>query len=76
MSNKPIEMRKTKRIFQLYAQGISMRQICLRLSVSRNTVAKYISFFKRYKLTAYEVEEMTLEELDKLFKSEEKPKSE
>jgi transposase len=76
MSNKPIEMRKTKRIFQLYAQGISKRQISLRLSVSRNTVAKYISFFKRYKLTAYEVEEMTLEELDKLFKGEEKPKSE
>ena len=67
MSNKPIEMRKTKRIFQLYSQGISKRQISLKLSVSRNTVAKYISFFKRYKLTAYEVEEMTLEELDKLF---------
>jgi len=69
-------MRKTKRIFQLYAQGISMRQICLRLSVSRNTVAKYISFFKRYKLTAYKVKEITLEEQDTLFKSEEKPKSE
>lgn len=69
-------MRKTKRIFQLYSQGISKRQISLKLSVSRNTVAKYISFFKRYKLTAYKVKEITLEEQDTLFKSEEKPKSE
>jgi len=46
------------------------------LGISRNTVTKYIDFFKRYKLTPYEVSAMTLEELHRLFKADRKPKSE
>lgn len=66
MANKQIDMRKVKQIFKLYSAGVSKRQISSRLGLSRNTITKYISFFKRYQLTGYEVSAMTLEELDKL----------
>ncbi len=75
MANTQIEMRKVKRIFKLYSAGVSKRQISKQLGLSRNTVTKYIHFFKRYQLTGYEISEMTLEELHKLFKSDQKPKS-
>ena len=75
MANKQIEMRKAKKIFKLYTQGVSKRQISSQLGVSRNTVTKYIAFFQRFKLTSYEVEEMTVEEIHKLFKTDQKSKS-
>ena len=75
MANTQIEMRKVKRIYKLYSSGVSKRQISKQLGLSRNTITKYIDFFKRYRLTSYEVSEMTLEELHKLFKSNRKPKS-
>lgn len=75
MANKQIDMRKVKQIFKLYCAGVSKRQISSRLGISRNTITKYIAFFKRYQLTNYEVTAMTLEELNKLFKSNQKPKS-
>ena len=76
MANKQIDMQKVKQIFKLYSEGVSKRQISSRLGLSRNTISKYIAFFKRYQLTDYEVSSMTLEELHKLFKSDQKPKSE
>jgi len=75
MANNQIEMRKVKKIFKLYAEGVSKRQISTQLGLSRNTVSKYIAFFQRYKLTHYEVSAMTLEELHRLFKSGQKKKS-
>ena len=75
MTNKQIDICKVKQIFKLYYDGVSKRQISSRLGLSRNTINKYIAFFKRYQLTSYEVSAMTLEELDKFFKSDEKPKS-
>ena len=72
MANKQIDMRKVKHIFKLYSEGVSKRQISSRLGISRNTITKYIAFFKRYQLTSYEVSAMTFEELDKLFKSDQK----
>lgn len=74
MANKQIDMRKIKRIYKLYTSGVSKRQISKQLGISRNTITKYIDFFKRYRLTAYEVEKMTLEELHDLFKDDQKPK--
>ena len=62
MANKQIDMRKVKQIFSLYSQGVSKRQISLRLGLSRNTITKYIVFFQRYQFTSYEVSVMTLEE--------------
>lgn len=60
-------MRKVKKLFKLYTEGVSKRQISIQLGLSRNTVAKYIAFFQLYKLTNYEVSAMTLEELHRLF---------
>ncbi len=75
MANKQIDMRKIKQIYKLYNEGVSKRKISLVTGLSRNTVTKYIDFFKRYKLTNYEVTAMTLEELNRLFKSDQKVKS-
>ena len=75
MANKQIDMRKIKQIFKLYSEGVSKRQISLQLGLSRNTITKYIDFFKRYQLTSYEVSAMTLEELNRLFKNDQKGKS-
>lgn len=76
MANKQIDMRKAKHIFKLYGEGASKRRISVQLGLSRNTVTKYIAFFKRYGLTQYEVSAMTLEEIHKLFTTDQKPKSE
>ena len=57
MANKQIEMRKVKKIFKLYTEGVSKRQISSQLGVSCNTVTKYIAFFQRFKLSSYEVSE-------------------
>jgi len=40
MANKQIEMRKVKKIFKLYTQGISRRMISSQTGISRNTVSK------------------------------------
>ncbi|WP_158977276.1 hypothetical protein [Cellulophaga sp. L1A9] len=45
------------------------------MRLSRNTITKYIDFFKRYQLTSYEVSAMILEELNRLFKTDKKDKS-
>lgn len=76
MANQRIEMRKVKRLFKLYTEGVSKRTISVQLGLSRNTVSKYIDFFSTYQLTAYEVEQMSVEELQALFLSGQKPKSE
>ena len=76
MANKQIDMRKVKTLFKLHSQGVSKRQISTQLGISRNTVSKYISFFKTYKLTSYEVSALSIEELDNLFLNKAKPKSE
>jgi len=75
MANKQIDMRKIKQIYKLYNEVVSKRKISLVTGLSRNTVTKYIDFFKRYKLTNYEVAAMTLEELNRLFKTDQKVKS-
>ena len=43
--------------------------------MSRNTVTKYISFLKHYKLTYEEIMAMSIEELHRLFHSQEKRKN-
>ena len=74
MANTQIDMRKIKLIYKLYTSGVSKRRISQQLGISRPTIRKYIEFFKRYRFTAYEVEKMTLEELDHLFKDGQKRK--
>ncbi len=51
MANHQVEMRKIKKIFKLYTGGgMSKRRISTQLHLSRNTVTKYITFLKQYKL--------------------------
>jgi transposase len=76
MANKQVDMRKVKTLFKLYSGGVSKRQISTQLGISRNTVSKYITFFKSFKLTVYEVSALSVEELHKLFIAKAKPKSE
>ncbi len=73
--DQQIDIRKIKQIFKFYSGGVRKRQISLQLGLSRNTITKYIDFFKRYQLTSYEVSAMTLEELNRLFKTDQKGKS-
>lgn len=76
MANKQIDMRDIKKIFKLHTEGVSKRKISLQLGLSRNTVTKYISFLKRYQLTYDEVLALSIEELHRLFHSQEKAKNE
>lgn len=76
MVNKQIDMRRATRIYELYGEGDSKQRISKELGISCNTVAKYIEFFKCYRLTLYEVSEMTLEEIYRLLKAGQKPKNE
>ena len=75
MANKQIDMRKVKTLFKLYSGGVSKRKISSQLGISRNTVSKYIRFFKSYKLTTYEISALSVEELHKLFLTKTKEKS-
>jgi hypothetical protein len=75
MTNKQIDMRKVKQIFKLHSEGVSKRQISLRLGQSRNPIIMNITFFKRYQRTSCKVNTMAFEALDKLFKSDIKPQS-
>lgn len=76
MANHQIEMQKIKTLFRLHTQGISKRKISLQLCLSRNTVTKYIDFFTSYRITSEEVDLMTVEELNALFRDKERSKSE
>ncbi|WP_257212867.1 HTH domain-containing protein [Maribacter sp. 4U21] len=44
-------MRKIKQIFRLHREGVSKREISSGLGISRNTITKYIAFFRRYQTT-------------------------
>jgi len=76
MANHQIEMQKIKTLFRLHTQGVSKRKIILQLCLSRNTVTKYIDFFTVYKITSEEVDLMTVEELNALFRDKDRSKSE
>ncbi len=75
MANHQIDMRKIKTLFRLHTEGVSKRKISIQLGLSRNTVTKYINFFNSYKITSYEVNSMTVEELSALFRTTERTKS-
>ena len=66
MANKQIEMRKVKQIFKLYSEGVSKRQISSRLGLSRNTITKYIAFFKRYQLTLSQASPLSFDDVHPL----------
>ncbi len=67
MANTPIAMNKLRTTIRLYTEGKSKRFISNQLSLSRNTVIKYIDRFVSLKLTYEEVYNMPDKELFNLF---------
>ncbi len=51
MAYKPLNMNKLKQLVRLYCRGTSIKQICKRTGIARNTVRKYIERFRESKLT-------------------------
>ena len=69
MANKIIDMRKVRKVITLYHQGKSKIFISKYLSLSRNTVKKYISLCQLLKLSMEEINQKSDTELEKLFSS-------
>ena len=67
MPNKKIEIMETRRILRLYESGKSQRFIAEYLGISRNTVIKYISFYKVCGRSYEEITRMSDQQLNELF---------
>jgi len=63
MANTPISMKQLRQTLRLYASGQSKLQISESLSLSRNTVRKYIRRFTRAQLTLEEIDGLSDREL-------------
>jgi len=67
MAGKPIDMSKLRMALKLYSQGKSKSFISSYLSLSRNTVKKYIKQSTELKLTFEQFNQMTDAKLEELF---------
>ena len=67
MANKPIVMSKLRKVLQLYLKGRSKQFISKYLSISRNTIKKYLRQFSKLGLLAEELDQLSDLELEKLF---------
>ncbi len=63
---------ETRRILRLYLQGKSLRFISEYLGISRNTVTKYVHFFRACGVPFDDLLEFSDQQLDDLYKSPEK----
>ena len=69
MANKIIDMRKVRKVITLHDQGKSKVFISKYLSLSRNTVKKYISLYQLLNLSMEEINQKSDTELEALFSS-------
>jgi len=67
MANKLIDMSKVRKVIQLYHQGKAKQFISNYLSLSRNTVKKYIALYKVLNLTIEKINQKSDAELEKIF---------
>ena len=67
MANKITDMNKIRNVIKLHANGKSKLFISNYLSLSRNTVKKYLSLFKIHGLTIDDINQKTDSELEQLF---------
>jgi transposase len=67
MANKMADMSKIRKVIQMINQGKSKLFISKYLSLSRNTVKKYISLYQISNLSIDEVNELTDTDLEELF---------
>ena len=67
MANKLIDMRKVRKVITLHHQGKSKVFISKYLSLSRNTVKKYIALYQLLNLSIEDINEKTDTQLEELF---------
>jgi transposase len=67
MANKPLNMSKVRRVIQLHEQGKSNKFISNYLSISRNSVIKYLGLYKIMELGFEALMKRTDAELESLF---------
>jgi len=70
MANKLIDMSKVRKVIQLHHQGKAKQFISRYLSLSRNTVKKYIALYQVLSLTIDDVNKKSDAELEKIFSKE------
>lgn len=73
MANKPITMSKLRLILQFRKQGLSARDISIRLSMSRKTVNNYVQKFSDSKISLDKLTKMSDEQLSGIALAEEYP---
>jgi transposase len=67
MANKIIDMRKVRKVITLHHQGKSKVFISKYLSLSRNTVKKYIVFYQLLNLSIADINQKSDDQLEELF---------
>ena len=67
MANQPLNMSKVRKVIQLHEQGRSNKFISNYLSISRNTVIKYVGLYKVMNIGFGELMKRTDAELEGLF---------
>lgn len=74
MANKQISMQKIRQVLRCYAQGKGTKAMSSMLSMSRNTIKKYLQKFQTLELSYEQALELSDSELAELF--QEKPSEE
>ncbi len=67
MANKLIDMSKVRKVIELHHQGKAKQFISMYLSLSRNTVKKYIALYKILNLTIEGINKKSDADLEKIF---------
>jgi transposase len=73
MANQVTDMSKVRKVIQQYCQGSSKLFISKYLSISRNTVKKYISLFQFLELSIDDINNKSDTELEAIFSSDREP---
>ena len=74
MANKLVNMSKVRKVIQLHSQGKSKLFISNYLSLSRNTVKKYIALYQMLNLSFSAIKQKSDVELEELFVSNKEPR--
>ena len=70
MANRPISMSKIRHILRLHVQGHSKLQITYQISISRNTLKKYLRDFEESGFSFEEIDRLSDKDIENLFVKE------
>ena len=70
MANRPISMSKIRHILRLHVQGHSKLQIAYQISISRNTLKKYLRDFEESGFSFEEIDRLSDKDIENLFVKE------